>query len=102
VRKGRGGGARGAPECGEPDLRCGERRAHRGWAVRGGTLRPQGDAGEGVVRWLWWPARGSGRSVAIMGSSSTSRRARTVVGRGGHRQGGPGRGGGRRRWWLGA
>jgi hypothetical protein len=83
---GRGGGARGAPECGGPNLRCGEGGAHRGWAVRGGALRPQGgDAGEGVVRWLWRPARGSRRSVGTMGSSSTSRRARTVVGRGGRR-----------------
>jgi hypothetical protein len=35
--------------------------AHRGWAVHGGALRPQGNAGEGVVRWLWRLAQGSGR-----------------------------------------
>jgi hypothetical protein len=78
----------------DPICGVGRGGADRGWVVRGGALQPQGEAGEGVVRWLWWPARGSGRSVVTTGSSLTLRRARTVVGRSGHRRGGHGRGGG--------
>jgi hypothetical protein len=73
--------------------------SHRGWAVHGGSLRPQGNAGEGVFRWLWRLAWGSGRSTVTVGSSSTSRRAPTVAGRGGCQRGGRRRGGGWR--WLG-
>jgi hypothetical protein len=51
-----------------------------------GDLRPALSSGQRL-----------GRSVETMGSSSTSRRAETVVGRGDHRRGGRGRGGGRQR-----
>jgi hypothetical protein len=63
--------------------------AHRFWAVerRNTHSRRLHDNGSGqrgmevraVVRWWWPPNRGSGRSGVTVGSSSTSKQARTVA-----------------------
>jgi hypothetical protein len=57
----RGGGARGAPKCGKPDLRCGEVRDSPETLVRVDAVGAEGCTGEGPLCGLWQPASGSWR-----------------------------------------
>jgi hypothetical protein len=56
-----GGGARGAPECGGPDLRCGEVRGSPEILAHVDMVETEGRTGEGPLHGLWQPARGSWR-----------------------------------------
>jgi hypothetical protein len=49
ARLGQGGGARRAPECGGPDLRCVEVRGSPDTLVRVGAVGAEGRAGEGPL-----------------------------------------------------
>jgi hypothetical protein len=66
ARPGRGGGARGAPECDGPDSRCGEVRGSLETLVHIDTIGAEGHAGEGPLRGLWRPASGSWRISSLV------------------------------------
>jgi hypothetical protein len=58
ARTGRGGGARGASECGGPDLRYMEVRGSPKTLIHVGAIRAEGRANEGPLRGLWRPSSG--------------------------------------------
>jgi hypothetical protein len=58
ARTGRGGGARGALECGGPDLRYMEVRGSLKTLIHVGAVRAEGRANEGPLQGLWRSSSG--------------------------------------------